>query len=212
MQNKTHVSLIVDKSGSMSSVREKTISGINEYFQTLKNDTESDYTVDLVFFDTSHKDIYRGRALKEVKPITSEDYVPNDGTALYDAVCNTLLNNEIGGGKWIVVIVTDGEENASRTFAEKDFSQMVKILKGTGNVQFVFLGANQDAFAKAKAWNIPQNNVVNFHATARGVDNAFNVMAANTVASTHADWAAQGGGGTAAFYSKAQQDDSEKTK
>lgn len=214
MQNKAHVSLILDKSGSMSDVREKTISGVNEYFQTLKNDANTDYTVDLVLFDDSSKQVYRNRPLSEVKALSNEDYVPNHGTALYDAACDTLLAREAGEAtKWIVVIMTDGEENSSKKYSEQQFADYVKLLKGTGWVQFVFLGANQDSFAKAQKWNFNHSSIANFNATPRGIEKNFMMAASATMSSANLDWTAQGQTTTdSAFFSKAQQDDLADTK
>lgn len=206
--NKAHVSLILDESGSMSSVREKTISGVNEYFTTLKNDKETEYTVDLVLFAEQSKKVHSG-SLQGMAPLTAETYNPNNGTALYDAVCETLMAREGAGGKWIVVIMTDGEENASKKYTEQQFAEYVKLLKATGNVQFVFLGANQDSFAKAQKWNFDRGNVANFVATSAGVGKAMNMMAMNTRASVSMDWSVQGNSN---YFTQADQNDLEQTK
>lgn len=216
MQNKAHVSLILDKSGSMSSVREKTISGVNEYFQTLKNDSNTDYTVDVVLFDTAVKNLYKNTPLSEVKPLTQEDYVPNDGTALYDAACSTITSREgTIDSKWIVVIMTDGEENSSKQYTEQQFGDYVKLCKAIGNVQFVFLGANQDAFAKAQKWNIPKGNVADFNSTPTGVHHAFYAASAATTRSANLDWAtatANQAGSADTFFSKDEQQQLKETK
>lgn len=212
MKNKAHVSLILDKSGSMGPLRQKTISGVNEYFQTLKNDTKTDYTVDLVLFDDYLHKKYTSRPLSEVKPLDNESYYPSGGTALFDAACDTLLTREGGGGKWIVVITTDGEENSSKTHNETQFSDYVKVLKATGNVQFVYLGANQNAFANAQKWNFDKGNVANFNATPRGVEKNFMMVAMNTVASSNLDWSAKDGANGGDFFSPQDQQELEDTK
>lgn len=187
----------------MSSVREKTISGVNEYFQTLKNDKETEYTVDLVLFAEQSKKVHSG-PLQGMAMLSMETYNPNNGTALYDAVCETLMAREGAGGKWIVVIMTDGEENASKKFTEQQFAEYVKLLKATGNVQFVFLGANQDSFTKAQKWNFDRQNIANFNATPKGMATSLNMMAMRTSASANLDWVVKG---NSDFFSKTDQDD-----
>lgn len=212
MKNKAHVSLILDKSGSMGPLREKTISGVNEYFQTLKNDTETDYTVDLVLFDEYLHKKYTNRELAEVQPLDNDSYYPSGGTALYDAACDTLLTREGSGGKWIVVIMTDGEENSSKTHNEAQFALIVKALKATGTTQFVYLGANQNAFANAQKWGFDKGNVSNFNATPRGIEKNFMSVAMNTVTSANLDWSARGMSNGGDFFSAKDQQELEDTK
>lgn len=213
MRNLTHVSLILDKSGSMSSVREKTISGVNEYFQTLKNDKNSEYTVDLVLFDNSVHYLYRNQPLSEVQLLTEKDYQTDNNTGLYDAICETLLGHEAGSAsKWIVVVMTDGEENTSKQYTEVQLAQFIKLLKCTGWVQFVFLGANQDSFAKATKWNIDRGNTSNFNATDKGVGASFTAMAMNTVSASGRNWQSSTSKNGGTFFDAKQQKDLENTQ
>lgn len=206
--NKAHVSFILDKSGSMESVQEATISGFNEYIQSLKSDKETSYTFDLTFFDTTVRKEYTNSPLELVNRLHGDNYRPNGGTALYDAVCETLLSRKAEtGGKWIVVVMTDGEENSSKTYDEKKMADMVKLLTNTGNVTFVFLGANQDAWANASKWNFSKNNVAYYNATEKGTGQAFTVMASST-----RGWAGSSATTTSDFFSSKDQDDLKNTK
>lgn len=186
MKTPVHVSLILDKSGSMQSVERETISGFNEYLTTLKNDKKINYTIDLTLFDTGVSQKYISTPLSEVAMLDKDSYRPNGGTALYDAVCGTLLNRKAEvGGKWVVVILTDGEENASKTYDEAKMADMVKVLTNTGNVTFVFLGSNQDAWAKAAKWNFGKENVANFSGGGGGAKMAFYAAAVGTSATAN---------------------------
>lgn len=180
---KAHVSIILDKSGSMASVREATLSGLNEYLSTLRKDTEVDYTIDLTLFDTSVFKRISGKSLKEIEGIT--DYSPDGMTALYDAVCDTIKSREGAGEKWIVVVMTDGEENSSKRYNQNDLSNMVHALKATGNVTFAFLGANQDSWATAGKWGFDKGNVANYKATDLGTQSAFRGMGMATSATAN---------------------------
>lgn len=187
MKTPVHVSLILDKSNSMGSVLDTTISGFNEYLSTLKNDKKIDYTFDLTLFDTEVSKRYVGVPLSKVEKLSRENYVPMGNTALYDAVCETLLGRKAEvGGKWIVAVLTDGEENASRKYDEQKMADMIKLLTNTGNVTFVYLGSNQDAWQKAQNWNFHKENVATYSGGGGGSRAAFMAMAVNTSATANA--------------------------
>ena len=116
-----NVNIVLDKSGSMESVRGATISGFNEYLGTLKRDKENTYKVSLTQFSYGVEETYTMKPLEEVKELTLENYDPNGGTALYDAACKTIerIRKSMceyckGKVKNIVVILTDGQENSSK--------------------------------------------------------------------------------------------------
>lgn len=175
---KTNVYLILDKSGSMEAARPATISGFNEYLQTLRADTESEYEITLTLFDTGIE------VIKDVRPLTASSYVTGGGTALYDAVCSTLKAREaleISGEKSLVMVLTDGEENSSKEYAEKDFKAIVERLTAKGSWTFAYLGANQDAWGNAQKWGFAQGNVVDVNATTSGQHANFASLARSTV-------------------------------
>lgn len=179
-KTKTHVSFILDNSSSMQSVKAATISGFNEYVKTLQSEKGVDYTFDLTLFDTMIEKRYVNKPLSALEPLTDATYRPSGSTALYDAVCSTLLGREGAGEKWIVVIMTDGEENASHKYNEGQLKDFVTILQNTGIVTLAFLGANQNAWATAQKWNMHQGNTMTYASTSRGVNDAFIGMAQAT--------------------------------
>lgn len=177
---KAHVSIVLDQSSSMQSVKEATISGFNEYTKTLQADKGVEYTFDLTVFDSTVTKKAVNKPLSSLEPLTDSSYRPSGNTALYDAVCDTIAGHEGDGGKWIVVILTDGEENASNRWDSEQFAAMVKALNAAGNVTITFLGANQDAWVKAQKWGIHKGNAINFVASSAGVGAAFRGMATGT--------------------------------
>lgn len=178
----TLVNFILDKSGSMESVRRATISGFNEYIQTLKKDGNK-YSFSLTLFDTLTSRPYINQPLEDVRELNEESYMPNGSTALYDAVCSTIRNiNEKKGQKVINIIMTDGEENSSKEFTEVEMRKLIQDREKKGNWTFVYLGANQDSYATAQKFGFNKMNVSNFNATAKGMNMAMNVMAMNTSA------------------------------
>ncbi len=201
------VSFILDKSGSMESVKSATISGFNEYIQTLKKDTDTTYDFSLVLFDTDLVEFERVN-VKEVLELTENSYKPQGGTALYDAACDTIKTAEKNNaGKNLAVIMTDGGENASKEYSEKDLKAMIERLEKTGKWTFVFLGANQDSYAVAQKFGVSNMNISNFKATQAGMGATMRAMATNTVA-----YAASANTTTDSFFSKSDQENLQNTK
>lgn len=184
MKKKTIVSFILDKSGSMSVCRDATISGYNEYISTLKKDTKAVYDFSLTLFDTNVETRHRAIPIGEAPELTEKTYVPDGGTALYDAVMRTIngLAGKAEKSKVLCIIMTDGGENASQEYTQKDLFNKVKELEKTGKWSFVFLGANQDSWATAQSFGFAQANVANFNTTGAGMRNAFMTMVVNTSA------------------------------
>ncbi len=200
-KNKVSVVFVLDKSGSMQDVKESTISGFNEYVGALKNDKESEYRMTLSLFDSHVSRRLTAAPISEVQKLSSENYQPNGNTALYDAVCETLLDHENqSADKTLVVVMTDGEENSSTRYTERDFRNFARLLKSTGGVSFVFLGANQDAWKNAEKWGFSRQNVATYNSTDIGTRAAFQMMASNTTS-----YAASAQNSTADFFSKDDQ-------
>lgn len=204
----TLVNFILDKSGSMESVRESTISGFNEYIKTLKKDSKSEYEFTLTLFDTLVTQPVLACPIKQVKDLTKESYKPDGMTALYDAVCSTIKGIEVKKNqKAICIIMTDGQENSSKEYTQVQMKAMIDERTKKGNWTFVYLGANQDSYAEAQKFGIATMNVSNFNSTHRGMANTMMAMANNTVA-----YAAKNDLSTTNFFSASDQKNLEETK
>ena len=149
MAKKLRISFILDETGSMITCKDQTISGFNEYMNTLKREKKSkNVRFTLVKFNSSKIDIvYDGVKISEVSELSDENYVPDNLTPLYDAIGMTItkLEKSIGKDKALLVIQTDGHENASREYTQKAIFDLV-TKKRDGGWAFVFLGADQDAW------------------------------------------------------------------
>lgn len=176
-KNKTVlVNFILDKSGSMYDVKASTISGFNEYVNSLKNNKNVNYRFSLTFFDTSIDNKYVDVDIKTIEPLNDNTYKPDGNTALYDAVCTTIDKVKKEGkrnNKILTVIMTDGQENSSTKFGREDMNKLVDDMKKTKKWTFVYLGANQDSWANAQTFGFQQGNVVNYNSSAVGVSSAF---------------------------------------
>ena len=184
-----NVVFILDKSGSMESVKEATISGFNEYVTGLENDKTVTYKMSLTLFNHQVEKKYSGIALSEVEELSDENYKPTGGTAMYDAIHSTLVESEKDldpEEKVLCVIMTDGEENASREVNQEEVGKRIKQLEKK-NWSFVFLGANQDAWIAGQKFGFSQANVATYNASTRGTKTAFHTVLSNTRAYAASD-------------------------
>lgn len=169
----SHIVFVLDESSSMSSCWDQTISGYNEYLKAQKEDAEKTGIQTLVslykFNGYSVDCIFDRQDVREVTPLTKSNYRPSGGTNLLDAMggvimkINLLLKEKKKADREsvIVTILTDGEENQSRTFRNADIKAMVEKAEGK-NWGFMFLGANIDAFHAGAAMGFNYNNTMQF--------------------------------------------------
>lgn len=174
-QNYTHMILILDESGSMDSLQDATIEGVNSLVAKQKQDP-GDFTTSLYKFNNcvSNHDTFT--------ELNKMLYCPCGSTALFDAVCTAvdkegqMLHRKPESerpDKVIVVIVTDGQENASKEFKIEDVKSRVKTQEEQYNWQFVFLGANIDAFATGSSYGITTRSTMQWTPTASGILSAY---------------------------------------
>lgn len=145
-----HLVAILDRSGSMSSLTEEMRKGFNELkAQQLKQDGETVLT--LVTFDNEYERLYTGINARLTPDLSSEQYFARGSTALLDAIGKTLSELKTLKNvpkKTIVVIATDGFENASKEYKKEQIKTLVKELEGLKKNpwSFIFMGAGVDAF------------------------------------------------------------------
>lgn len=183
----THVAIVLDRSGSMESCRDATISGFNEYITGIRNAAQSgrNTRVSLSVFNHDLETILFETPVDRLRPLSRETYVPNGNTAMLDAVGHTLdrLVSEVQDGAddaFLVCIISDGYENASRRYTYSDVAERIQQLTSSGNWTFTYLGSNQDLSVISQQLNIPQGNVASYAATASGTLEAWERQAAST--------------------------------
>lgn len=164
------VAVVLDESGSMYGVRTKTISGFNEYLQDRKKDAEEVPTrFWLTKFNTESTVVFNGEDVEEVPSLFNNSYHPTGGTALYDAVAQTIhsiaanLDSEEVTPKVLVMIITDGEENASKFTTKDSIFSLIKSKETEGNWTFTYMGAGKDAWANSQAMGIYSANTVMYN-------------------------------------------------
>ena len=144
--------ILLDRTGSMGPIWAETLSSINGYVEKLATD-RIDARITLATFDsndgTQFDVIRRSADVKEWKPVTDRDATPRGYTPLYDAIGRLMgLANADAADRATVIIVTDGQENASREVTREGAKVMLDRVREKG-WDVVFLGANFDAFSQA---------------------------------------------------------------
>lgn len=148
--------IILDESGSMSTIAKQAVSGLNETFQTIRNaqkeHQEQQHFISFVTFNSAKiRTVMNRQAVSVDKKMKWTDYKPDDCTPLFDAMGRSLndLKNHVGDEDVVLVtIITDGYENASREYSGRDIKNLVAELKKRGWV-FAYIGTNQDVDAVA---------------------------------------------------------------
>lgn len=177
----TEIVFILDKSGSMQSIKSDAVGGFNQ-FLTEQKEVQDDTTMSLVLFDSSYTKLYENVSLADVKVLEENEYRPSAMTALYDAIGYTIESvsqRKKEGDNVLCAILTDGEENRSQKYTKEAIFKMIEDCKNNG-WEFIFLAANQDAMKAAGAINISTANSMNFSATADGMSNTYNVLSKST--------------------------------
>jgi hypothetical protein len=174
-----HVSLLLDETGSMQSCLDATISGYNEYINILSNDKKNRFLFTLTKFDSAHiTTVHNSVPIKDVPPLNRDTYIPGQMTPLYDAIAYGI--KALGRKRNVLfVILTDGMENASREYTHRDVFRLIEKKKQAG-WSFVYLGANQDAFAVGGGLGIPKGNTARY--STRKTAETFEAISRGTMA------------------------------
>lgn len=185
----TELVCILDRSGSMSSIMGEAIGGFNSFLKEQK-EVEGDANITVALFDDKYELLHDNVSLNDVEDITSSVYYPRAMTALYDAIGNTV--NTVGERlantpeddrpeTVIVAILTDGNDNRSRVFTTQMIKEIIEHQESKYDWTFMYLAANQDAFAVGQQFGMSDYNTINFNANAGGARGAFqNIALAST--------------------------------
>lgn len=182
----TRIAVVLDRSGSMSAVREATIDGFNEFVNGQRQ-APGEASLLLTQFDHEYETVF-DKPLADVPKLDSKTYVPRGSTALHDAIGRTI--NELGkqletapeGERpehVVLVILTDGHENASHEFTRDKIAEMVTHQREKYQWNFIFLGANQDAVLTARGFNIPQATAMSYEAERGSITATFAATTSN---------------------------------
>lgn len=194
----TDITILLDRSGSMSAIREPMESAYKEFL--LKHAEVPSTRITLMQFDDVNplQIVYQDVPIKDARGLRLE---PRGNTPLLDAFCNAIdktgerlsdLSKEERPDQVLFVVITDGEENASKKYRRHDVFNRVSKQREFFGWNFVYLGANQDAIKEAASFGIPMQWSMNYAHTPSGIGGATRSLMSNTVAYAASEGALRG--------------------
>lgn len=197
MNNYTDITVLVDRSGSMASIKEAMESAYREFLRKHKKIPSTRITL-ITFDDWNPQEVqYMSVPVRAAEALHIE---PRGNTPLLDAMAATIDNTgkrlaripaEERPAGVLFVVITDGQENASKHTTRKDVFERVTHQRETYNWQFVYLGANQDSFKEASQLGFYQGHTINYAANAIGTRNVGEALATNTLGYTSSMFAGE---------------------
>ncbi len=169
--------IILDESGSMSSIYKPTLLSMNEVLGGIRKEQQDhpeqrNFVTIVTFEGEGMRGVKTRRdrgSIEAVADFKESDYQPGGCTPLYDAIGKTLhkLEPQIGKkDRVLVTVITDGYENSSREYNVMIVKSLIDRLRQKGWT-FAYIGANQDAVEVAR--NLHIDNSLNFDATPEGM-------------------------------------------
>jgi len=179
------INFLLDRSGSMTQIADDVIGGFNSWLTAQQAEPKS-CRMTLVQFDSQDpfEILAADLDITDVPPLDEATFRPRNMTPLLDAVGRLLDHAEAGarpGEDQLVVVFTDGLENASHTWTREAIFDRIARLRDAGWT-FVFLGANQDSYAEAGGIGIGDGNTSNYEYDDRGARAAFESLDRGSVA------------------------------
>ncbi len=175
------ITVILDRSGSMQGMADAVITGFNEFVKL-----QECGRISLVQFDHEYEEVFNQIPVKEMPDLTRATFKPRGMTALNDAIGKTidsigtrlaLLPKLSRPEKVVIVIITDGFENNSKSYSQAKVSDMIKHQRDKYSWEFVFIGANQDAVMTGMGYNIPANQSITYMPTMDSVLSVYSATA-----------------------------------
>lgn len=171
----TEIVFLIDRSGSMSGLENDTIGGYNSFIKEQKK-LEGKVKLTTVLFDNDYELLHDKVDIKTVKSLTNKEYFVRGSTSLFDAIGITINNisKYQKNSKVIFVITTDGMENSSREYTRE---QINKLIKSKIDWEFLFLGANIDAYAEGTSLGIKKSHISNYKADSKTTNIMYECLA-----------------------------------
>lgn len=170
MPNMLEIVFVIDRSGSMYGTESDIIGGFNSMIQEQREKDQAAF-VSTVLFSDDCEVLYDRVKLAEVRPMTLADYRTDGCTALLDALGDAIRHiknvhkyarKEDIPTKTLFVIMTDGAENASHKYSNRQIKKMVQQQQEESRWEFIFVGADIDAFASAESIGVRAKRAVRF--------------------------------------------------
>ncbi|MCS6960256.1 MAG: vWA domain-containing protein [Pseudanabaenaceae cyanobacterium SKYGB_i_bin29] len=178
VQDYTHISIILDRTGSMQTIRDDVIRGFNTFLSEQQRQG-GNATLTLVQFDSQnpYEVIHHFKPIKDVPKLDRKTYVPRASTPLYDTIgrgINDLeqslarLAAEGAPSKVMMVIITDGYENASQEFTRAQVAKMIREKQEKDRWEFIFLSATLESMQDVQQMGVSDDTSLIFASSSEG--------------------------------------------
>lgn len=190
--SKTHIVALVDRTGSMQTIRSDMEGGFDAFMETQRAvELGDEVTVSLYQFDDRDpfEVVYEDRPLAEVPKLTIE---PRGNTPLNDALASTIVHagellavipEDERPGRVYFVVITDGQENASREWTLERVRELVTRQSERYAWEFHFLGVGIDAFTTAGGYGISRMHTVSASRASGSIRKSYGATAQSIVSS-----------------------------
>jgi hypothetical protein len=180
-----YISMIIDRSGSMSSVGKSLIDGTNNFINEQRNlsiNNKLPTFLNLTIFDNVKETIYDFNNILEVDPISEQILYPRNTTRLVDTAAEEIEkleiithNSDYTKCNSIFAILTDGFDNCSVKYTSEDLNKLILNAKKQGTT-CIFLGANQDAIQMGNKFGFSKEYSMEYDANEVNTSNAFHSL------------------------------------
>ncbi len=176
----TEIVCILDRSGSMADIAGDTIGGFNAFVKR-QQDEVGKARISLVLFDNEVTKPFSHVAVESAPVLDEEVYYPRGSTALLDALGRTLeqtrsaieaMHPDERPEEVVVLVMTDGYENASREYDARTVRRMVELRQADG-WEFVFIGADINAAQVAESMGMAHGSATQSTKTTGGTAEAY---------------------------------------
>lgn len=164
----THLYFLLDRSGSMQSIKADTEGGFAAFISEQRTAVEGECRVTLAQFDQHYEVVYADKPLADVPPLL---LAPRGSTALLDAMGRLItdagaalaaLPEDQRPGTVVVAVMTDGMENASKEWTHAAIKALVEQQTNAYRWQFMYMGADQDAIEVGASIGVGRDHAVTY--------------------------------------------------
>ena len=183
---KTSVTFLLDRTGSMESIKQDTIGSFNAYLEGLQTgDGSEDIEFSLVQFDSTSVDkVHLNKPVKDIPKLDDKSFIPRDMTPLIDASYVTIkaVEKAVEGTdkKVVICIQTDGEDNVpNQQHTWDELAALVKEKRALG-WQFNFMGVGIDAYNQSAKMGISRGSTISATMDSAEMASGYRSMSSNT--------------------------------
>lgn len=164
----------------MAEIKDDTVGGFNTFLRE-QVDEEGSASVTLYDFNDEVNLVYQAQPIEEASELTDSSYSPGGRTALHDAIITAInsaadrfdeLETKERPDNVIIVVLTDGKENASET-PQATVHDQVEYRQTEHEWEFLFIGANQDATLTASKMGMKEDQALSMSHSGDGAQAAY---------------------------------------